>query len=99
MVLSKIGDTFVSELRVTHTNWLKIRLEADFRFNQFLGLVIGILFLFLFHICKDDAGSAIISYTIRRNISISKTKFYFTVLISISTIIAFYEVSIILNIF
>ena len=66
---------------------------------QFFGFAIGILFVFLFHIWMDYAWLALTSYLIYRGVSVLNTKFYSALLISISTILVFYGVYIILNIF
>lgn len=79
--------------------WLTIGLKLISDSIQFFGLVIGILFLFLFHIWMDYAWLVITSYLIYRGVSVLKTKFYSALLISISTILAFYGVYIILSIF
>ena len=79
--------------------WLTIGLKLISDSIQFFGLVIGILFLFSFHIWMDYAWLVITSYLIYRGVSVLKTKFYSALLISVSTILAFYGVYIILNIF
>jgi threonine/homoserine/homoserine lactone efflux protein len=79
--------------------WLTIGLKLISDSIQFFGLFIGILFLFLFHIWMDYAWLVITSYLIYRGVSVLKTKFYSALLISISTILAFYGVYIILSIF
>ena len=79
--------------------WLTIGLKLITDSIHFFGFVIGILFLFSFHIWMDYAWLIITSYMIHRGISVLKTKFYSALLISISTFLAFYGVYIILNIF
>ena len=79
--------------------WLTIGLKLISDSIQFFGLVIGILFLFSFHIWMDYAWLVITSYLIYRGVSVLKTKFYSALLISISTILAFYGVYIILKVF
>jgi len=79
--------------------WFTVGLKLISDSIHFFGLIIGILFLFLCHIWMDYAWLVITSYLIYRGVSILKTKFYSALLISISTILAFYGVYIILNIF
>ncbi|MFZ0897549.1 MAG: LysE family transporter, partial [Candidatus Nitrosopolaris sp.] len=79
--------------------WLTVGLKLITDSIHYFGIVIGILFLFSFHIWMDYAWLVITSYLIYRGISVLKTKFYTALLISISTILAFYGVYIILNIF
>ena len=79
--------------------WLTVGLKLITDSIHYFGFVIGILFLFSFHIWMDYAWLVITSYLIYRGISVLKTKFYSALLISISTILAFYGVYIILNIF
>ena len=79
--------------------WLTVGLKLITDSIHFFGLVNGILFLFSFHIWMDYAWLVITSYLIYRGFSVLKTKFYSALLISISTILAFYGVYIILNIF
>jgi threonine/homoserine/homoserine lactone efflux protein len=79
--------------------WLTVGLKLITDSIHFFGLVNGILFLFSFHIWMDYAWLVITSYLIYRGFLVLKTKFYSALLISISTILAFYGVYIILNIF
>ena len=79
--------------------WLTVGLKLISDSIHFFGIVIGILFLFSFHIWMDYAWLIITSYMIYRGISVLKRKFYSALLISMSTILAFYGVYIILNIF
>ena len=79
--------------------WLTVGLKLITDSIHFFGLINGILFLFSFHIWMDYAWLVIASYLIHRGVSVLKTKFYSTFLISISTILAFYGVYVILNIF
>jgi len=79
--------------------WLTIGLKLISDSIHFFGFVIGILFLFSFHIWMDYAWLIITSYMIHRGISVLKRKFYSALLISMSTILAFYGVYIILSIF
>ena len=79
--------------------WLTVGIKLISDSIQFFGFSIGILFLFLFHIWMDYAWLALTSYLIYRGVSVLKTKFYSALLISISTILVFYGVYIILNIF
>ena len=79
--------------------WLTVGLKLITDSIHFFGFVIGILFLFSFHIWMDYAWLVITSYLIYRGISVLKTKFYSALLISISPILAFYGIYIILNIF
>ncbi len=79
--------------------WFTVGLKLITDSIHFFGFVIGILFLFSFHIWMDYAWLVITSYLIYRGISVLKTQFYSALLISISTILAFYGIYIILNIF
>ena len=79
--------------------WLTVGIKLISDSIQFFGFAIGILFLFSFHIWMDYAWLVITSYLIYRGVPVLKTKFYSALLISISTILAFYGVYIILNIF
>lgn len=79
--------------------WLTVGIKLISDSIQFFGFAIGILFLFLFHIWMDYAWLMITSYLIYRGVSVLKTKFYSAFFISISTILIFYGVYIILNIF
>ena len=80
--------------------WLTVGLKLITDSIHFFGLVNGILFLFSFHIWMDYVWLVIASYLIYRGVSVLKTKFYSTFLISISTIrCSFYGVYVILNIF
>jgi len=79
--------------------WLAVGLKLISDSIHFFGFVIGILFLFSFHIWMDYAWLIITSYMIHRGISVLKRKFYSALLISMSTILAFYGVYIILSIF
>jgi len=79
--------------------WLTVGLKLITDSIHFFGFVIGILFLFSFHIWMDYAWLVITSYLIYRGVSILKTKFYSALLISTSTVLAFYGIYIILNIF
>ena len=79
--------------------WLTVGLKLISDSIHFFGFVIGILFLFSFHIWMDYAWLIITSYMIHRGISILKRKFYSALLITMSTILALYGVYIILSIF
>ena len=79
--------------------WFTIGLKLISDSIHFFGFVVGILFLFSFHIWIDYAWLVITSYMIYRGISVLNTKFYSALLISTSTILAFYGVYIILKIF
>ena len=79
--------------------WLTVGIKLISDSIQFFGFAIGILFLFSFHIWMDYAWLAITSYLIYRGVSVLKTKFYSALFISISTILIFYGIYIILNIF
>jgi threonine/homoserine/homoserine lactone efflux protein len=79
--------------------WFTIGLKLISDSIHFFGFVVGILFLFSFHIWMDYAWLVITSYMIYRGISVLNTKFYSALLISTSTILAFYGVYIILKIF
>lgn len=79
--------------------WFTMGLKLISDSIHFFGLIIGILFLFSCHIWMDYAWLAITSYLIHRGVLILRTKFYSALLISISTILAFYGVYLILNIF
>lgn len=79
--------------------WFTVGLKLISDSIHFFGLIIGILFLFCCHIWMDYAWLVITSYLIYRGVSILKTRFYSVLLISISTILAFYGVYIILHIF
>jgi threonine/homoserine/homoserine lactone efflux protein len=79
--------------------WFTVGLKLITDSIHFFGLFNGILFLFSFPIWMDYAWLVIASYLIYRGVSVLKTKFYSAFLISISTILAFYGVYVILNIF
>ena len=79
--------------------WFTVGLKLISDSIHFFGLIMGVLFLFSCHIWMDYAWLIITSYLIYRGVLILKTKFYSALLISISTILAFYGVYIILNIF
>lgn len=79
--------------------WFTVGLKLISDSIHFFGLIIGTLFLFSFHIWMDYAWLAITSYLIYRGVLILKSKFYSALLISISTVLAFYGIYIILNIF
>ena len=79
--------------------WLTVGSKLITDSIHFFGLLNGILFLFSFHIWMDYAWLVITSYLIYRGVSVLKSKFYSVFLISISTILAFYGVYVILNIF
>jgi threonine/homoserine/homoserine lactone efflux protein len=79
--------------------WLTVGLKLISDSIHFFGFVMGILFLFSFHIWMDYAWLIITSYMIHRGISVLKRKFYSALLITMSTILALYGVYIILSIF
>ena len=79
--------------------WLTVGLKLITDSIHYFGFVIGILFLFSFHIWMDYAWLVITSHLIYRGISVLKTKLYSALLISINTILAFYGIYIILNVF
>ena len=79
--------------------WLTVGIKLISDSIQFFGFAIGILFLFLFHIWIDYAWLVITSYLIYRGVSVLNTKFYSALFISLSTILIFYGVYIIINIF
>jgi threonine/homoserine/homoserine lactone efflux protein len=66
--------------------WLTVGLKLISDSIHFFGFVIGILFLFTFHIWIDYPWLVITSYMMYRGISVLKTKFYSALLISTSTI-------------
>jgi len=79
--------------------WFTIGLKLISDSIHFFGLVNGILILFSSHIWMDYAWLIITSYLIYRGTSVLRTKFYSLLLISISTVLVFYGVYIILRIF
>jgi threonine/homoserine/homoserine lactone efflux protein len=79
--------------------WLTVGLKLISDSIHFFGFVMGILFLFSFHIWMDYAWLIITSYMIHMGISVLKRKFYSALLITMSTILALYGVYIILSIF
>jgi threonine/homoserine/homoserine lactone efflux protein len=92
----------VTKGKVDHNRliwWFTIGLNLISDSIHFFGLVNGILILFSSHIWMDYAWLIITSYLIYRGTSVLKTKFYSLLLISISTVLVFYGVYIILRIF
>jgi threonine/homoserine/homoserine lactone efflux protein len=79
--------------------WFTIGLKLISDSIHFFGVVNGILILFSSHIWMDYASLIITSHLIYRGTSVLKTKFYSLLLISISTVLVFYGVYIILRIF
>jgi threonine/homoserine/homoserine lactone efflux protein len=79
--------------------WFTIGLKLISDSIHFFGLVNGILILFSSHIWMDYAWLIITSYLIYRGTSVLKTKFYSLLLFSMSTVLVFYGVYIILRIF
>jgi threonine/homoserine/homoserine lactone efflux protein len=79
--------------------WFTIGLKLISDSIHFFGLVNGILILFSSHIWMDYAWLMITSYLIYRGTLVLKTRFYSLLLISISTVLVFYGVYVVLRIF
>jgi threonine/homoserine/homoserine lactone efflux protein len=79
--------------------WFTIGLKLISDSIHFFGLVNGILILFSSHIWMDYAWLITTSYLMYRGTLVLKTKFYSLLLISVSIVLIFYGVYIILRIF
>jgi threonine/homoserine/homoserine lactone efflux protein len=72
---------------------LKIISDSIFIF----GIVLGVMFTFFFHIWMDYAWLTVTSYMISKGISILKAKFYNTLLLILSVVLALYGLYLIIS--
>jgi threonine/homoserine/homoserine lactone efflux protein len=76
--------------------WITIGIKLVSDSISLFGIVLGIVFLFIFHIWMDFAWLGLTSFLIYRGKSIIKTRYYYLFIVSLSAVLVSYGLYIIL---